>query len=69
MNRLRSTLLIAGLAALVLFSALMLVIAVDYNTPGDMTPGTALAVGAGGSLAFAALLFFLFRGGSQNGRA
>jgi hypothetical protein len=70
LKRLRSSLFVAGLAALVLFTALMAVIAIDYNTPGDMAPGTAIAIGAGVVVSAALILTALFRNkGTANGRA
>jgi len=70
LNRLRSSLFVAGLAALVLFTALMAVIAIDYNTPGDMALGTAIAIGAGVVVSAALILTALFRKkGTANGRA
>ena len=70
MNRLRHLVFLAGLASLVLFTALMAVIAADYLTPGDMTPGTAIAIGAGVVVAAALMLSALFRKkGTLHGRA
>ena len=70
MNTLRNLVFLSGLAALVLFTALMAVIAADYLTPGDMAPGTALAIGAGVVVSGALMLTALFRKrGTPHGRA
>ena len=70
MNRVRNLVFLAGLAALVLFTALMAVIAADYLTPGNMTPGTAIAIGAGVVLCGVLILLALFRKrGTHHGRA
>ena len=70
MNRVRNLVFLAGLAALVLFTALMTVIAADYLTPGKMTPGTALAIAAGVVTSGVVILLALFRKrGTHHGRA
>ncbi len=70
MNRLRHLVFLSGLAALVLFTALMAVIAADYLTPGDMAPGTAIAIGAAVVVAAALMLSAMFRKkGTIDGRA
>ena len=70
MNRVRNLVFLAGLAALVLFTALMAVIAADYLTPGNMTPGTALAIAAGVVASGVVILLALFRKrGTHHGRA
>jgi len=70
MSALRHSIFLAGLAALVLFTALMTVIAADYLTPGNMTPGTAIAIAAGVVTSGVLMLVALFRKrGTHNGRA
>ena len=70
MSALRHSIFLAGLAALVLFTALMTVIAADYLTPGNMTPGTAIAIAAGVVTSGVLMLVALFRKrGTNNGRA
>lgn len=69
MKALRNLVFLAGVASLVLFTALLVVAVTDFVSPGAMPADTALALGAGVVAVFSALILFFYRGGFRHGRA
>lgn len=66
MKILRSAVTFAGIASLVLFTALLVVAVTDFILPGDMTPGTAIAIGVGVVVSCTLVLLSV---GGKHGRA
>jgi hypothetical protein len=66
---LRTAIFLAGVASLVLFTALLVVAVTDFVSPGAMPLGTAVVLFGAVVAMFSALVLFLYRGGFRHGRA